>query len=325
MLNMTAEALKEALSAPFDNADIEWRVGATSKDKTRGLAVPYVTNRAIQNRLDSTLGVDGWYNDYKPWPNDTQSKKSAQICGITIYFPEKDLWLTKWDGAENSDIEAVKGGLSDSMKRAAVQWGVGRYLYGMPQVWVGLNDRGFILEDDRPKLDQAHAAWVQRIRGRQQAAAQAGNAQQGPGPAPTPKGAPSSQSAPAPQYSAPATPPAPPPVQPPAQQQSGQATAQQGRGVQQQSQQGQQPAAAQPVYYQVTGSVLKPAMNGGQNTSLVLRTADGATVHAFRQGVAPELTPGVWLANVVLSQKNQHGVVFYTLDSYQLYTGRQAA
>lgn len=98
MLNMTAEALKEALSAPFDNADIEWRVGATTKDKTRGLAVPYVTNRAIQNRLDNTLGVDGWYNDYKPWPNDTQSKKSAQICGITIYFPEKDLWLTKWDG-----------------------------------------------------------------------------------------------------------------------------------------------------------------------------------------------------------------------------------
>ena len=48
MLNMTAEALKEALSAPFDNADIEWRVGATSKDKTRGLAVPYVTNRALE-------------------------------------------------------------------------------------------------------------------------------------------------------------------------------------------------------------------------------------------------------------------------------------
>lgn len=323
MLNMTAEALKEALSAPFADADIEWRITATTKDKSKGLAVPYVTNRAIQNRLDSTVGVDGWYNDYKPWPNDSQSKKSAQICGITIYFPEKDLWLTKWDGAENSDIEAVKGGLSDSMKRAAVQWSIGRYLYGMPQVWVKLNERGFILNEERPTLDQTHAAWVQRIRGRQQAHAQAGaqqpqggTAQQAAAPGPAAQGAPPPQTGP--QYNAPPTGApntSPPQGQPPAQPQGGQA-APQGQ---------QQPAAGQPVYYQVTGSVLKPAMNGGQNTSLMLRTADGATVQAFRAGAAPELVPGVWLMNVVLSQKTQHGVVFYTLDSYELYTGRQAA
>lgn len=320
MLNITAEELKVALAAPFENADIEWRVGATTKDKSRGLAVPYVTNRAIQNRLDSTLGVDGWYNDYKPWPNDTKSQKSAQICGISIYFPETDLWLTKWDGAENSDIEAVKGGLSDSMKRAAVQWGVGRYLYGMTQVWVEIKPRGdsfYIPDSERYKLDQGHADWVQRIRGRQQAPAaqtapqppQGGNAQRSPSAA-QPAPAPASQNPPPPATAPNPTAPNTPPVSP------------QGQPATPQSAQ-QQPA--QPVYYMVAGSVLKPALNGGQNTSLMLRSPDGANVQAFRQGVAPELTPGVWLTNVVLTQKLQHGIPFYTLDAYEIYSGQQAA
>ena len=51
------------------------------------------------------------------------------MCGISIWCAERKEWVTKWDGAENTDIEAMKGGLSGSMKRAAVQWGIGRYLY----------------------------------------------------------------------------------------------------------------------------------------------------------------------------------------------------
>src|SRR5690606_39028946 len=51
-------------------------------------------------------------------------------------------WVTKFDGAENTAVEAVKGGLSDSMKRAAAQWGIGRYLYTLESVWVPLDERG---------------------------------------------------------------------------------------------------------------------------------------------------------------------------------------
>ena len=63
MWNKSAEELRAALSAPFQSADIEWRISATNSAKTSGLAVPYVTNRAIQTRLDSTVGIDGWHND----------------------------------------------------------------------------------------------------------------------------------------------------------------------------------------------------------------------------------------------------------------------
>ena len=37
-------------------------------------------------------------------------------------------------------MEAIKGGLSNAMRRAAVQWGIGRYLYDLPQQWVPVDD-----------------------------------------------------------------------------------------------------------------------------------------------------------------------------------------
>ena len=118
--------IQTALSKPFAPEDLEWRLQQTFEDKMRGIAVPYVTNRAIQNRLDESVGPENWYNSYKPWHG--AGKKEAQLCGIAIYFEGRG-FITKWDGAEDSDIEPVKGGLSDSMKRAAVQWGIGRVLY----------------------------------------------------------------------------------------------------------------------------------------------------------------------------------------------------
>lgn len=123
-----------------------------------------MTNRAIQARLDDVVGPDGWYNEYKPWHRSGQ--KEAQICGISIYFPEKG-FITKWDGAEDSDIEPVKGGLSDSMKRAAVQWGIGRVLYGMDVVWVDIEKQGkswIIPKNQRTVLDKAYLDYLDKLK-----------------------------------------------------------------------------------------------------------------------------------------------------------------
>ena len=74
-----AEEMQQALAQPFAPEDLEWRIQTTSKDKTRGMAVPYVTNRAIQTRLDEVCGPDNWYNDFKPW--HANGKKESQLCG----------------------------------------------------------------------------------------------------------------------------------------------------------------------------------------------------------------------------------------------------
>ena len=163
MEQKTAREIQRALTLPFAPEDLEWRLQTTLEDKMRGLAVPYVTNRAIQNRLDEVVGPDNWYNDYKPWHG--AGKKEAQLCGIAIYFEGKG-YITKWDGAEDSDIEPVKGGLSDSMKRAAVQWGIGRVLYSMDTVWVDIEKRGksYVIKDsERQKLDKTYLGMLQQL------------------------------------------------------------------------------------------------------------------------------------------------------------------
>lgn len=122
------------LQAPFSPMEIEWRVGSTTTDKTKGLALAYITNRAIQNRLDEVFGCFGWRNEFREW------RGNSQLCGISILHNGE--WITKWDGADDSNMEATKGGLSDAMKRAAYQWGIGRYLYELPNVWVKIKAVG---------------------------------------------------------------------------------------------------------------------------------------------------------------------------------------
>jgi hypothetical protein len=46
-------------------------------------------------------------------------------------------------------MEAEKGALSDAFKRAAVRWGIGRYLYDTDSPWVAIEKRGntYIIPD----------------------------------------------------------------------------------------------------------------------------------------------------------------------------------
>ena len=138
------------LAEPFPAEDIEWFIGATTKDKTKGMAVPFITNRAVMERLDSICGPDGWSNEYRTLGerdiydsnNQFTGKKSSQMCGISIWSETQHTWITKWDGAEESDIEAIKGSLSSAMKRAGVQWGIGRYLHYLESPWVEIEPQG---------------------------------------------------------------------------------------------------------------------------------------------------------------------------------------
>ena len=121
------------LTLPFKDDEIEWRVGSTTKDKKKGMLLAYVTNRAIMNRLDEVLGVENWKQSFR-------EIHKGIVCSLSIRLSENGEWITKEDGADLTNIEATKGGLSDSMKRAAVQFGIGRYLYEADSVWVELNE-----------------------------------------------------------------------------------------------------------------------------------------------------------------------------------------
>lgn len=128
------DEITKRLNAPFKPNEIEWRIGVTNSAKTKGIAMPYITARAIQQRLDDIFGIFGWRNEFREW------KTSKQLCGISIFHNGE--WITKWDGADDSNMDATKGGLSGAMKRCATQWGIGRYLYKIPTQWVDIEQIG---------------------------------------------------------------------------------------------------------------------------------------------------------------------------------------
>jgi hypothetical protein len=120
----------------FEPHEIEWRVQQAGEKNGRvwAVCVPYVTNRAIQTRLDDVVGPGNWRNEFSAGPG------GGVLCGLSVRV--RGEWVTKWDGAENTGVEGVKGGLSSAMKRAAVQWGIGRYLYGLDEAFARVHDGG---------------------------------------------------------------------------------------------------------------------------------------------------------------------------------------
>jgi hypothetical protein len=122
------------LSDNFPETDIEWRIGQSGvygeTDKIWATAFAYLTARAVQQKLDDVCGPWGWRNEFVEW------RDQAQVCGISIWNQQRKEWITKWDGADETGFESTKGGLSNSMKRAATQWGIGRYLYNLDRTYV---------------------------------------------------------------------------------------------------------------------------------------------------------------------------------------------
>lgn len=122
------------LAAPFDPAKISWRVGPVDnkENPTKGIALAYIDARDVQDRFDAVMGAD--------WQNDFPHAGTKTVCRIGLKVNNE--WVWRSDGAGDTDMEAEKGGLSDAFKRAAVKWGVGRYLYDVDSPWVEVEKKG---------------------------------------------------------------------------------------------------------------------------------------------------------------------------------------
>lgn len=129
------------LKEPFSLEDIEWRLqhcGESKDVRIWGKCLAYITSRAVQERLDEVCGVDGWKSEIRKDGN-------AYLCTLSIKVTHEDgsiEWISRTDGADSTDIESVKGGISGAIKRAAVQFGIGRYLYDLEEGWITVCENG---------------------------------------------------------------------------------------------------------------------------------------------------------------------------------------
>lgn len=136
----------KALFLPFPVTQISWRVGSTTASKEKGMALAYIDARDVMERLDDVCTPAGWQDRYS-------HANAKTVCDIGIKCGDE--WVWKANGAGDTDHEAEKGALSDAFKRAAVMWGVGRYLYNLPSPWVAIKQRGksYVIDDaEQPRL-----------------------------------------------------------------------------------------------------------------------------------------------------------------------------
>ena len=139
-------SITDKLKQPFDPKVIHWRVGATTAKKegvkpweaSKGIALAYIDARDTMKRLDDVCG-DLWQVEY-PF-------EGCARVGIKI----DNEWLWRSNGAGETEVEGEKGRYSDAFKRAAVLWGVGRYLYYLPNVWCPLKNGKIAAPPPLPK------------------------------------------------------------------------------------------------------------------------------------------------------------------------------
>lgn len=269
-----------ALEYPFTADEIEWRILRTTKDRGKGQVTAFVDSRAIQKRLDTVLGRDNWQNHFHTVPGKDNAS-TTQVCELSIYYPEREEWITKSDGAGNTDIEPVKGGLSNAFKRSASMWGIGRYLYELKNIWVPLKDGKYIPDEELPRLAQQYNRFVVKYLSAKQSAEK-----KQPEKAPvqtTPAAQPSVQQS------------APP--------------AAQGRF-----------AAGQPVHedaWKITDLKVSKGGSGAQ-TLITLQKPTGECVSGYIRGEAP-LTTGQNIRDLKITKKTSPIVGDYNIvESYQM-------
>lgn len=118
----------DKLAAPFRPDAIHWRAQSMNQAGDSAMALAYIDARDVMARLDETVGPANWQDCYEETP------KGRIICTLRLRIDGE--WIAKSDGAGSTDVEGDKGALSDALKRCAVKWGIGRYLYDMPTPWV---------------------------------------------------------------------------------------------------------------------------------------------------------------------------------------------
>lgn len=209
-IKMSTPDFQSNLRAKFPASAIQWRAGdmKTENATVTARALPHLDPRAVQDRLDEVVGPQNWRTEY------TVTQQGSVICTLSLYL--NNLWVSKQDGsglnvAAADKARETKFVFSDAFCRAAVQWGIGRYLYACPEIYAPYSEdrKAFVSTPTIPDCLLSDEELASRAESKSAAPAVVAT----PAPAPVVAAAPVVASAPAPApvevVTAPAAPVAP--------------------------------------------------------------------------------------------------------------------
>lgn len=132
--------------------------------------VAYIDARQVMDHLDEVVGPENWQDHYREVAGNVYCDLSLRIG---------DDWVSKSDCGSASQFEAEKGQASDAFKRAAVKWGIGRFLYTLETVKVKSIENGtdnygkprYVPADDKGKRIYNLTAFIRNLDKRHEATA----------------------------------------------------------------------------------------------------------------------------------------------------------
>lgn len=145
----TMETILAQLKNPFPANLLKYRIGATTKDKKKAIPLFYLTARDVQKRLDDVLGFDNWEKQTELIT--TSSGLIAAKTKLTIHLPDGKS-ISRDGVGEPTKVAGPLGAESQSIKRAASAFGIGRYLYYLDGGWQELDEKGRFKSDPRNSL-----------------------------------------------------------------------------------------------------------------------------------------------------------------------------
>lgn len=161
----TLSALLTDLRRPFTVSAVRFKPQTVTKDLTKGLASFYIDARLAAERLNEVVGAENWSDEYRLLADG--------VAAPALYYPVECrltvCGVTKADVGQGAntvlDDKAWKSAYSDALKRAAVKFGIGVYLYNLPNLWapvfVGSNGKaqGFSKEGQE-QLRGQYERWL---------------------------------------------------------------------------------------------------------------------------------------------------------------------
>lgn len=122
--------LAEKLKYPIP---YRWKIQNFNKAGDKGQCVAYIDARDVMDLLDRAIGIENWRDNYR------RDQSGRLVCCLELRIDKE--WIGKEDVGTAADFESEKSEFSDAFKRAAVKWGIGRFLYDLDIKWVDVKDK----------------------------------------------------------------------------------------------------------------------------------------------------------------------------------------